>query len=245
MTERLRFSMLKYMARSPLHMRHAMTTDAEPSRAMRIGTATHAALLGGSCIVYDGTRRGKAWDAFRDQHPGVEIVTADEHDVARAAADAVMEQAGHYFIGRGVNETRIDWDFCGIPFRSTPDRITEDGTLVELKTTRSSHPGEFLRDAHRRHYHSQLAVYREAIGRDRVRSCVIVAVETAAPYPVTVVELPERTLDAGLRAACGWAERYMVCRDSGDWPAYSSAPVQWDLEDEFELDLSGAEEIDE
>lgn len=244
----LRYSTLKSMALSPLHFKHACETQMEASRAMRIGTATHTILLGGSSVVFDGTRRGKAWDAFVEQHPGVEIVTADEHDVARAAADAVMRDpvAGPLFIGPGVNERTIHWTFKGVPFRSTPDRA-QGRTLVELKTARTAEPGAFMRDAVRRHYHGQLAVYREALASQGVKidRCVIVAVETVAPYPVTVLELTESTLDLGYRAACLWLDRYQVCAASDSWPGYAQSAVEWDIQPETELDFSGVDDAEE
>lgn len=248
MTERLRFSTLKSMALSPRHLAHAMRTELEPSRAMRIGTATHSQLLGGNVVVFDGTRRGKAWDAFKAEHAGSEIVTADEMSVAAETAIAVRTDpvAGPMFVGPGTNETRIDWDFRGVPFRSTPDRIVGT-TLIELKTTRDAYPDRFIRDATRRHYHAQCAVYREALRQhgatiDRV---VIVAVETFAPYAVTVVELDETALDVGLRTACLWLERYRICRDSNEWPGYSQAPIRWEIHEEPALDFGDETETDQ
>lgn len=245
---RLRFSTLKYMAQSPAHFRHACEHQLEPSRAMRIGTGTHAALLGGSVAVYDGTRRGKAWDAFAAENAGRDILSVDEHDIARSCADAVMRDpvAGPLFIGAGTNERMIEWEFGGVPFRSTPDRVLPDATLVELKTARTAEPGAFMRDAQRRHYHAQLAVYGEALASAgvTVRRSVIVAVETVAPFAVTVLDLSSDTLDIGYRTACLWLERYKVCAADGSWPSYSQAPVSWDIQPEPELDF-GTEEGDE
>lgn len=245
----LRYSTLKSMALSPAHFLYACEHEIEPSRAMRIGTATHAALLGGSVVVFDGTRRGKAWEAFKAEHDGAEIITVDEHDVARAAADAVMRDpvAGPLFIGPGTNETRLDWAFNGVPFRSTPDRVTADGTLVELKTARTAEPGAFIRDAQRRHYHGQLAIYREALASQgvTVRRCVIVAVETVAPYPVTVLELTNDALEMGYRSACLWLEQYKVCAAADHWPGYSQTVVPWDIQEETELDFTGVDDVEE
>lgn len=254
MFDRLRFSVLKYMALSPSHLQHAARVPLETTRAIRIGTATHSQVLGGNVVVFDGTRRGKAWEAFKAEHAGSEIVSADEYAVAHAATMAVLRDpvAGPLFVLRGADEHRIDWDFHGEPFRSTPDRVfrsESEGitTLVELKTARTAEPGAFLRDAQRRHYHAQVAVYREALRQtgthiDRV---VIVAVETAAPFAVTVFEVSESTLDLGWRTACGWMERYKVHKAANEWPSYSQAPVPWDIQPEVELDFGDEEEGEE
>ena len=250
MTARLRFSTLKHFASSPAHFAYWHGREMEPSAAMRIGTAVHAAVLGGAPVVrYDGTRRGKAWDDFEASHPGATILTATEYDTAQACRNAIWyngEAFKHCGLGIGINERLIEWDFNGVPFRSTPDRYygpSDAATLVELKTTRSAQPAKFLRDATSRHYHAQVATYRAALASVgvTVAKALIVAVETVPPYNVTVLELTDRALDVGYRTACGWLEQYKVCESSGEWPGYAQAPIPFDIVGEEELDWSGVE----
>ena len=250
MTARLRFSTLKHFASSPAHFAYWHGREMEPSAAMRIGTAVHSAVLGGAPVVrYDGTRRGKAWDDFEASHPGATILTATEYDTAQACRNAIWyngEAFKHCGLGIGINERLIEWDFNGVPFRSTPDRYygpSDAATLVELKTTRSAQPAKFLRDATSRHYHAQLGVYRAALASFgvTVAKALIVAVETVPPYNVTVLELTDRALDVGYRTACGWLEQYKVCEASGEWPGYAQAPIPFDIVEEEELDWSGVE----
>ena len=250
MTARLRFSTIKHFASSPAHFAYWHGREMEPSAAMRIGTAVHSAVLGGAPVVrYDGVRRGKAWDDFEASHPGATILTATEYDTAQQCAAATRASAASaevLYDGHGTNERLIEWDFNGIPFRSTPDRYygpNDAATLVELKTTRSAQPARFLRDATSRWYHSQLAVYRAALATVgvTVARAVIVAVETVPPYNVTVLELTDRALDVGYRTACGWLEQYKVCEASGEWPGYAQAPIPFDIVEEEELDWSGVE----
>lgn len=254
MTARLRFSTLKHFASSPAHFAYWHGREMEPSAALRIGTAVHAAVLGGAPVVrYDGTRRGKAWDDFEASHPGATILTATEYDTAQACRNAIWydgEAFKHCGLGIGINERLIEWDFNGVPFRSTPDRYygpSDAATLVELKTTRSAQPAKFLRDATSRHYHAQLGVYRAALASVgvTVAKALIVAVETVPPYNVTVLELTDRALDVGYRTACGWLEQYKVCEASGEWPGYVQGPVTFDIEPEMDLDFSGIDDAEE
>ena len=247
---RIRFSTLRHFAQSPAHFAYWSGREMEPSAAMRIGTAVHSAVLGGAPVVrYDGTRRGKAWDDFEASHPGATILTATEYDTAQACRNAIWyngEAFKHCGLGIGINERLIEWDFNGVPFRSTPDRYygpSDAATLVELKTTRSAQPAKFLRDATSRHYHAQLGVYRAALASVGVTiaKALIVAVETVPPYNVTVLELTDRALDVGYRTACGWLEQYKVCEASGEWPGYAQAPIPFDIVEEEELDWSGVE----
>lgn len=254
MTARLRFSTLKHFASSPAHFRYWQGREMEPSAAMRIGTAVHAAVLGGAPVVrYDGTRRGKDWEAFQASYPNATILTATECDVVEKCADSLRytdASCENLFGWLSHNERLIEWDFNGVPFRSTPDRYygpSDAATLVELKTTRSAQPARFLRDATSRWYHSQLAVYRAALATVgvTVAKALIVAVETVPPYNVTVLELTDRALDVGYRTACGWLEQYKVCEASGEWPGYVQGPVTFDIEPEMDLDFSGIDDAEE
>lgn len=89
--ERLHFSRLRLMARSPAHYRAAARTE---TRAMRGGIASHVAALGGQVIVYPGERRGLAWEGFRRVMGGAEPYIYDGPRTGKAWA-AAKEEAGH------------------------------------------------------------------------------------------------------------------------------------------------------
>lgn len=255
MTDRVRFSTLKHFAQSPAHFRYWQSHEMKATPAMQIGTAVHARILGGPPVVcYDGTRRGKEWDAFRAYNrPDATILSTAEHATVEAICSATFmhRPACEVLFDRqlAINEGLIEWTFNGVPFRSTPDRVFgpfNGATLVELKTTRDASPRGFLRDAERRHYHAQLGTYRAALAHDgvRVSRVVIVACETVPPYSVAVYELSERALDIGYRLACGWLEQYKVCRDADEWPGYSQSAMEWDILPPDELDFSGLDEME-
>lgn len=88
--ERLHFSRLRLMARSPAHFRAAARTE---TRAMRGGVAAHVAALGGQVIVYPGERRGLSWEGFRRVMHGAEPYLYDGARTGRAWA-AAKEEAG-------------------------------------------------------------------------------------------------------------------------------------------------------
>ncbi len=98
-----------------------------------------------------------------------------------------------------------------------------------------------------RGYHAQVADYRAAI-KAKVgvppRDCFIIAVESAAPYAVTVLRLTERALDMGDRLLAVWMERLRACEDSNSWPAYCQSVTDFDVPDD-ELDLVFGDESDE
>jgi len=251
----LRFSHLKQMAKSPAHYRAAVDQVASyDSPAMRLGRLVHSLVLGDqdgrATVVYDGERRGKAWQEFQAEHDGAEIVTRAEHDRAAPIAWAVMrDPAAATYLGAGgprvIREGRILWTLDGRACSSTPDLIDLDaGRIIDLKTTQTAEPGRFSRLALAAHYHAQLAFYRRAVEAAhgvRARECVLVAVETSAPHPVTVLRLTDRALDEGDKLCRAWLERLAVCEAAGAWPGYTQAVLDLDCDGGFTLSIDGEE----
>ena len=88
--DRLHFSRLRLMARSPAHYKAAARTE---TRAMRGGVALHVLALGGELIVYPDRRTGLAWDGFRRVMGGAEPYIYDGPRTGKAWA-AAKEEAG-------------------------------------------------------------------------------------------------------------------------------------------------------
>ena len=239
----IRFSNLKRMADSPRHYQWAINHPFEASRTMRIGTIAHALILGESTplAVYDGTRRGKEWDAFKAAHEGREIVSPAEYDAARPIAEAVRNDADATRVLDGVHEEHIAWEYCGRAASSRPD-VRGATFVTDLKTTRSAHPGRFGRDAYWRGYHAQLAFYQMACGLPARSPCYIVAVENVAPYCVTVFRADQAAIDAGHMQCRAWFERLLVCEASDHWPGYASGIQSFGLPEQDTLDLTFGDE---
>lgn len=235
MAEPIRFSRLKLMAKSPAHYRASLVDGWTDSPAMRLGRHVHALVLDpeNAPIVYEGERRGKAWQEFQAAHPGREIATSSEADRAEAIAGAVFSNgAASLLLGAAaVREQRIDWTYAGRAFHSTPDLITRDGLIVDLKTTTDASVRGFQRRAWNLAYHAQLACYREAVrstGRETT-GAVLIAVETSSPYAVTVHELSSRVLSEGDRLWRSWFERLRMCEIEDYWPGYADGSVAFDV----------------
>lgn len=247
MTAPVRFSSLKHIGRSPAHYRAALEASYD-SPAMLFGRVVHAMVLGhGSWTVYEGERRGKAWSDFKADNEGVDIITAQEFRRARDCADAVLNDpvAAPFLVGD--RERRIEWTHNGRACRGTPDVIGAD-FITDLKTTTDASPGLFSRAALRMGYHAQLAWYQHGVEAALDRTCpsgVLIAVESKAPYAVTVLRLTDRAIAAGHKTWVAWFERLVACEESGVWPGYSQSIVDLDVPDEdaFEGLLIDGEEI--
>ena len=233
---RLRLSTLKAMGRSPAHCLHAMRNPYEPTVSMKIGSGAHSLLLGGPALaVYPGkVRRGKDYDAFCDEHKDDLILSSSEAATAEAINESVRSNpiASRVLFQPGmIYEDTINWDWQDKPFRCTPDARSRSH-LVDLKTTRDAEPERFQRDAIRMGYHAQMALYglaMEAAYGHKPRSSYIVAVESKAPHPVTVLELTPRAIDQGERLCREWLERFKTCEATGNWPGYADAIVPFDV----------------
>lgn len=244
-----RYSTLKQMARSPLHYFHACQSEQDDRLCLRIGAGTHAILFGQPYVKWPDIRRGRAWEAFKEEHADKPILNPKEYVQAQGIADSVRRNADavKYLLLDTRVEQRIDWTYLGRAFRSTPDAYGKHH-VTELKSTRDSSPERFVRDGACRGYPAQIATYETALlerGLSTAADKYIVAVESAPPYPVTVFRVSEETVEQGRRNLRLWAERALVCEASESYPAYAQSVVDFDIgdNDPFSIVVNG-EELD-
>ena len=240
--EPVRFSHLKNIAKSPAHYRESLLAGSRQTLQMRKGSYADAIVFGtdSEWAVYEGSRRGKAWDDFELRNAQKQIVTASEAGPCEAMAKAVLAhpEARQILRGNTVCQQRIEWSWLGRACAGTPD-VQHAEYIADLKTTKCSDPRRFIRDGTFRAYHAQLAWYLDGCRArgGRQRDVFIVAVESAAPYPVTVFKLTERALEAGRKLCRIWMERLLTCERDWAWPGYVQSVVDFDVEDELELNF--------
>lgn len=245
----VRFSRLKWMALSPAHYFAACQRagSEEETIAMRLGSGVHAIVLGQPVRRYSGRRAGDKWEAFKAKHAGETILNDREWAEASAIAGSILrhrEACAILFDGTEVERT-IEWSYLGRACSSRPDARGRYH-IADLKTTRTSKPGLFAREAIRMHYHAQLAFYDDANHAERgehFSNAYVVAVEKTDPFPVTVYRLTERALDLGRRSNRLWMEQLLACEAACTWPAYSESIVDLDAPDEdagpIEIEING------
>lgn len=239
--EGIRFSSLKHIARSPAHYRCALDTPFEQTAAMRLGSLVHAILLGGDFAMFDGVRRGKAWDEFEAANEGRLIVSLTEFGTARAITEHVRTNPLAMGALTGRHEVELFRDFAGHKLGGTLD-VLGDGFICDLKTTHDASPDRFPWQLRKMHYDAQLDWYAELARANgfTVNECRVVAVETKPPYAVTVFRILPRQLEAGAMKWRGWLETLLACQAAEVWPEYSEAEVDVDVPDEDEtMGLTG------
>jgi PDDEXK-like domain of unknown function (DUF3799) len=254
----VRFSNLKHMARSPAHYLAALQVQKADTPAMRMGRFVHTLLLGGPEIhVFDGTRRGKAWDAFLAEHQGQEIATADEYDQAKDMADSVFANDYAMQLLQGSPELELHWSIAGRACKGRLDVLGDDGQgdgafITELKTTFDAQPEHFVRQCQRMEYLAQLGWYRYgANAPDQVAYTLprlvtrafVVAVESTYPYVVTPCAVPEKLLTIGDKQWRLWFEDLRTHEEVDEWPGYVDGVAELQLPDEgaFSLIVDGEE----
>lgn len=231
----IRWSRLKAMQVSPLHYRHGLTHEREDTDAFKLGRLIHTLALQphlaeSQYVAWmDGTRRGKAWDAFCVEHSDKTIVTAqqmaDAHSMAEAvrarwvpASGALLEHEAHWAdAATGL--------LCG----GRVDALS-DGVVVELKSARSITAEAFSRDIYRYGYHCQLAHYRTGLAALGLCApdapCAIVAVESSAPYDTAWFTVAPEALAYGEEEVARLIRRVAECEASGEWPGQYPRPVE-------------------
>jgi hypothetical protein len=257
--EPIRFSDLKYFARSPAHFRDAIENPRRATAAMDLGAIAHRLVLGprqgdGELAVWTGGRRfGKTWDAFVEAHASDVIVTAKDFAAAKRIAAAIRADETAAALLEGARlETPLGWNEDGLRAETRGIDIIKPlaGMAVhvaELKTTTNTEPGKLQRQAMTMLYPQQLEWYRGALvqkGHD-VQLVSIIGVEVTPPHAVTVLALTPDLLAWARKSIALWLERLRVCLAEDHWPAYRQRAETFDLPAWLVADGPAEEEDDE
>lgn len=144
-----RVSHLKAAGVSGAHCLYAFQGDNSETLARRLGSGTHALLLGKPCALWEqpsqawikarekalaagresppmslAPRSGGLWVAFQAKHPGAVILTRKEMDAAERMRDALVANgnaARLIHAADAIYEETIIWSQLGRARRSTPD----------------------------------------------------------------------------------------------------------------------------
>lgn len=176
-------------------------------------------------------RNGAAWEKFQADNRGALILSQSEYDETNRMVDSVRANPFALELLKGKIEDTIEFDFLGIPSRTTPDARTPK-VVVELKTCRSSEPYAFAWQMKKLFYHAQMAFHVEgmaALNASLNPTPYIVAVESSPPYPVTVFRVTPAAMLEGHKLIRLWFEQLKVCKSANTYPPYSQAVVDLDV----------------
>ena len=229
-------SLLSCGLRSMAHLRYAADHSDEPSEAMNLGAALHAAVFEpaesdryvAAPDVDRRTKAGKAeWEAFTAANAGKTILRPSDLDTTRRMAEAVGSHttAARLVGSAGPVEAATTWidPETSLACKGRLDKFAEShGFIIDLKSTRDASPHGFARSVYSYGYHRQMAFYRaglRALGK-QVAACVIIAVENEPPYGVACYALDEAALIAGEQANRSLLTDYARCIALNKWLGY-------------------------
>lgn len=223
------WSSLRHMITSPLLYRWRIDNPEPPKTTFTLGSAIHCAILEPEKLdaryaVFDGTRRGKAWDEWQAEHPGVESLKPDEMARVQSVAHAVLSHKEASRILRGGRAEEVtEWTDpeTGIKCKGRLD-YTRPDFIVDLKSSRDVDPRRFSRSAAEYSYHGQVSFYGDgATVAGKIpgdHPPYIVAMQSDEPFDVAVYELPQEVIIAGRTLYRALLRRLAVCIETNMWP---------------------------
>lgn len=244
-------SALSLVAQSPLHFWHRYHSGAyepqPPAPQFRLGTAAHMAVLEPELFADSyaeapslsrTTKAGKeAWAAAAEG--GRELLTAIELAQINGMCTALQQHpaASKALAVPGINEASyISADpSTKLPIKCRPDRLTESGWVVDLKTTRDASAPAFTKSVVNFGYHIQAAFYMHVLDTlgERPKGFIIVAVEKEPPHAVQVFRISPEAVMYGTQEMFRHLATLQRCLTDypldQPWPAYSNEVVDLDL----------------
>lgn len=221
------WSSLKHIHVSPLLYQYHLANPPERTAALAFGAAKHCALLEPDefekrYAVYDGVRRGKAWEEWQAEHVGAGALKPDDIERVQRSVDAIRK---HRVAGRLIAACRFEevttWTDpeTGLRCKGRLDGISPC-FVVDLKGTAAAEPRKFRNAASDYLYHGQLAFYQDGAtlaGKiDGKEMPWIIASQNDPPFDVWPFELPAATLMAGRVLYRSLLRRLVQCIEA-DW----------------------------
>lgn len=229
---------LDKLNRSPAHYRFAPAR--EPSRAMIIGSAIHAALLTPDQFASDYLLLRDAPDrrcseykaACKAWHKGEDyVLVGHEADHVAGMQESVFSnrhaRAGLLMSGYREASLFVRDPVTSVPVRVRFDVLSTDGVIIDIKKTRDARPSQFQRSINEYRYHVQAALYSDAFEwafGDFPKGFAFLAIEDTVPYACKVYRPDTAAMQEGRRAYREDLDRFADCVRTGDWPAYDSTP---------------------
>lgn len=231
---------LKKVRRSPAHFKNP-ESDSGTSRAMVIGSATHAAILepehfARHYLVAEADDRVSAYyKGLAKDVGGDRVLTRPEHRriVGMQSAAYRNKRFAAYMASLGRAELSVvsTDPVTGIQVKCRFDWKGDGLNAFDLKTCQDARANEFARSIGSYGYYMQIPFYAavwEWETGERMncsRDFPIVALEGDSPHGCVLHDLDEIALELGRKHFREALDTYARCLDKGEWPAYEEESV--------------------
>lgn len=187
---------------------------------------------GADVVFYDDAKAAHEADC-----EGKELITEEEYEKSCAIRDAVMSHpiASKIFAkDSGIAELSCyaEDPETGLKLRVRPDWYRFDGIVADLKTTRVADYDGFSKSINDYRYNVQDPFYTDVIKLaleqntnkltlKKPKDFIFVAVESTAPYHVSVYRLGEESREIGRKEYKEDLQKYLECSKEDKWGGYS------------------------
>lgn len=233
----LRSSYLSKFRRSPRHAYASLLEAEEPTAAMQLGTAIHAAILEPEAFEKEyvaapktdrrTTASKEAWAIFQARNAGKSILRAEDMETCLRIRESVWQEpwAEGLLGGSGENELSAVWSDAEfkVPCKLRIDRFsTATSSVIDVKSATDASRDAFSRAIENYSYHVQAAMYLDGLDTlsPHERRFLWIAVEKTPPYAAAVYEADEYDLMDGRKRYRGAIAMHLECQRTGFWPGY-------------------------
>jgi hypothetical protein len=214
------------------HMQWGIANPKPDTPAMRLGRATHTAILEperfrDTVCVYDERRGTNKYKEFQANHEGMEILKTAEYGNMIGMAQAIAGDTQAMAMIEGCQpEITICATDHDIKCKGRMD-LYRPGLIPDLKTTGQISPRQFGRTAMDFGYLISQGLYRRWVGLETGKKpkVSIISVESKGPYDVIVYPIDENLLDMGEAKGVALLKLYKQCMESGDWPGLAGGEL--------------------
>lgn len=230
-------SIMRELMRSPAHAWYTLDNERKETDAMRLGTATHLAILEPElfaktfgCLpegLDKRTKEGKA--AFADllEQYGPFVLKYDQYQQVGAMAESVLKKKKASILLDKLSDVELSgaWTdkVSGALCKMRLDGLIRDlGIVVDIKTTTDASEDEFLKTLFNYGYDRQSAFYMRGcreLGIE-VEKFVYIVIEKDPPYESCVYELGSQSLMTANAQISRLLPEWQKCVTSKVWPGY-------------------------
>jgi exodeoxyribonuclease VIII len=239
-TVALNYSGAKELLKSPLHYKTYLETAREETKALRMGSLTHALVLECESVperftkapddIDRRTKAGKeAYEVFMAAAAGRTILSADEWEVCYSVADSMREARAALDLTYIATELHITVDYNGVPLKAAIDGVATDKAgniwLVDLKTCEDASARGFLGNVRSYKYALQNYIYRlvyEIYSGKRIAGFVFIAAEKTAPFAWAAYNLGPELMSYAVADFEEAFTKYKAATTLGVWTGYPS-----------------------
>lgn len=196
-------SSLKLLRESPLKYKKWVEKkwDYPSSPYFAFGSALHSLFLEGvdAAVPYGGTRRGKAYEEFRDNNPDKYVLAQKEYEDLYAMNNKLINNVEVMeLMDQWTPEVPATIVYKDVNLKGKADAIVDHWSgkyIVDLKTTAKS-IDEFYRGAKYMLYNQQAAIYCKLFD---VETFYFVVIEKAWPFEIGIFKCSPNFIEAGTR----------------------------------------------